>query len=253
MYQVVKKVLNSAGIDVNRIAPNQVNYWPRNTPEKIVFYELDDQFHTNYEKAQVSTQMDLSDNAYRRQRHYTLVQLFRNTLEIPGQVAECGTFHGLSAYQISKIIKESQMDKRFHIFDSFEGLSEIKEEDRSDDVKVSDSELRTQFAYGIDLVRKNLEGFDFVELFKGWIPERFQEVAEHEYSFVHVDVDLYEPIKECIDFFFPRLSKGGIMVFDDYGFSPQFPGAKKAVDEFLNKNEVSHFISLPSGQAYIIK
>ena len=194
-----------------------------------------------------------SDNPLRRQRHYTLIQLLKNIDLMNGDIAECGTFHGLSAYQIAKIIKSNKIQLTFHIFDSFEGLSEINQEDKSGRFTISDEDLRKQFSYGEDLVKENLKEFKFINYYKGWIPERLNEVKEKYFVFVHIDVDLYEPIKDSIDFFFPRLVNGGIMVFDDYGYTLQFPGAKLAIDETLSKLSYQHFVCLPSGQAYLIK
>ena len=117
----------------------------------------------------------------------------------------------------------------------------------------SDKDLRKQFSYEEELVKESLKEFNFINFYKGWIPERFNEVKDNKFIFVHVDVDLYEPTKNCIDFFFPRLINGGIMVFDDYGYILQFPGAKLAIDERLSNLSYQHFIALPSGQAYLIK
>ena len=50
------------------------------------------------------------------------------------------------------------------------------------------------------------------------IPTRFDEVADRSFCFVHVDVDLFEPTRESIAFFYPRMVPGGVMLFDDYGF-----------------------------------
>ena len=96
-----------------------------------------------------------------------------------------------------------------------------------------------------------MSDFSFIKYFKGWIPERFSEVESKTFSFVHIDVDMYEPIRDSILFFYPRMKKGGIIVFDDYGFLG-FPGAKPAVDEFFkDKNDL--LVSLPSGQAFVVK
>ena len=97
----------------------------------------------------------------------------------------------------------------------------------------------------------NLADFDNYTALAGWIPERFDEVRELEFSFVHVDVDLYEPTRDTIDFFYSRVSSNGIMLFDDYGFK-SCPGAKKAIDEFF-KTRPENVISLPTGQALITK
>jgi len=69
---------------------------------------------------------------------------------------------------------------------------------------------------------------------------------------VHIDVDLYEPTLDSLNFFYPKLVKDGVIVCDDYGIT-QFPGAKKAVDEFLEKNNYKLFYEVPMGSCFIIK
>ena len=250
---MIKKVFDLFGLEVRRKQDLRWNCWPLQKSDHIVFFEEDEDFHNNYDIAQQNTQMTESDNPLRRQRHYTLMQLFKNSLLLDGDVVECGAFHGLSAYQISRIIKEKNINKVFHIFDSFEGLSKIEKEDESNQNTISKRELQQQFAYGENLVRNNLKQFHFIRYYKGWIPEKFHMVENNSFSFVHIDVDLYQPIKDSIDFFYSRLVNKGIMVFDDYGYTAQFPGAKQAIDEAIKKYRPSFFISLPSGQAFVVK
>ena len=152
--------------------------------------------------------------------------------------------HGLSAYQISSIIKNKKIDKTLHIFDSFEGLSQIDDIDSSNKINLDQKKLlQKEFSYDLDLVKNNLKEFKSIKYYKGWIPERFSEVKNIKFSFVHIDVDLYQPIKDSFNFFYKRLSKGGIMVFDDYGYTNQFPGAKKAVDELVKFYNPSFLLS----------
>jgi len=49
---------------------------------------------------------------------------------------------------------------------------------------------------------------------------------------VHLDCDLYESYRTCLEFFYPRLSMGAVVLFDEYN-DPTWPGCNKAVDEFL--------------------
>lgn len=215
-------------------------------------YQVDPYFNDLYEKAQQSTQMTTTDNALRQQRHYVLNYLLLNVDFSKGDVCEAGCWRGLSAYQIASYIKKINFDVKFHIFDSFEGLSDIRSEDYYPGEKRSLDNIKKQFACSIDEVKENLNEFDFIQYYKGWIPDRFYEVADKSFSFVHIDVDLYQPIYDSIDFFYPRLSSRGIMVFDDYGCI-QFPGAKKAVDQCLDKYGQTFFLPLSSGQAFVIK
>ena len=68
--------------------------------------------------------MEGSDNALRRQRHYTLNHLLWNTLrQTQGDICEIGCWRGLSTYQIAQRIREAGRQSTLHVFDSFEGLS----------------------------------------------------------------------------------------------------------------------------------
>jgi hypothetical protein len=69
---------------------------------------------------------------------------------------------------------------------------------------------------------------------------------------VHIDVDLYQPYVDSIEFFYPRLLDGGVMVFDDYG-SAGFMGARKAVDEMREKCRPSMNIYFPLGGSAWVK
>ncbi len=210
-----------------------------------------------YEKSIKATSQQNDDNLSKRLRHYILFQLLRSTLQnhTNGHVVECGCFKGQSTYGLATILKENNFKNKFFVFDSFEGLSNIDLEDQNEIKKISEEEvknLKKQFSAGLDLVKKNLKEFKFIEYYKGWIPTKFHEIEKEKFIFVHIDVDLYQPIKNSLEFFYPRLVDGGIICLDDYGIS-QFPGAKKATDDFIEKENPSFFMYLPFGGALIKK
>jgi len=107
--------------------------------------------------------------------------------------------------------------------------------------------FRTDFAQ----VQAAFADFPGVVFHKGWIPDVLATLPEARWSFVHVDVDLYEPTRACLEFFLPRLVPGGVLVCDDYG-APTFPGAARAWDEVC-EGEGIPFVELPTGQAVILK
>jgi hypothetical protein len=240
MKKMIKKCLNSLGYEIKK--GNAVD----------TFFEVDTSFKNLYEKAQLKTQMESTDNVLRRQRHYVLNELIQNADLKGGDVCEVGCWRGLSACQIATYLKSQDIDIYFHIFDSFEGLSEIESVDKYEYEKRDLKSVRKQFACSLEEVQDNLKEFGFIKYYKGWIPERFPEVKDQKFSFVHIDVDLYQPTYDSFDFFYPRLCPGGIMVFDDYGCI-QFPGAKKAIDECISQFDRVFFLPLPSGQAFLIK
>jgi hypothetical protein len=204
------------------------------------------------------SRVESSDNFYKQLRHYSLQQMIYYVLrqELSGDFVECGVWKGHSAYIISSILSENEFTGDFHIFDSFEGgLSDKVEKDMNLRRKLIEEQIQEEsniFHSTEEEVKSCLSSFNFIHLYKGWIPNRFNEIEGEQFSFVHIDVDLYEPTWDCLNFFYPKLVENGVIVCDDYGFC-QFPGAKKAVDEFLEKNSYKMFYEVPMGGCFIIK
>ena len=76
-------------------------------------------------------------------------------------------------------------------------------------------------------------------------------MADKTFSFVHIDVDLYEPAKDSLEFFYPRMAEGGIILMDDYGLGT-CPGVTSAGQEFFS-DKPEKLVSLSAGAGYIIK
>ena len=226
------------------------------TNKKVIapktYFENDPMFHPLYKLAQEKTQMASQDHLLVRQRLYTLCYLLQNIAIHEGDICELGAWRGLSAYMLASQLSSRDFQNEFCLFDSFEGLSEVDEIDRRKDIYVDYDKKRALFECSEEIVRENLKEFSFIRYYKGWIPIKFDEVKDRRFSFVHIDLDLYQPILDSIRFFYPRLNSGGVMVFDDYGCAT-FPGAKAAVDEALKELGNPFFLPLPSGQAFIFK
>jgi len=167
-------------------------------------------------------------------RCYNTIQFLKTAPE--GEVAEIGVLHGALSYQI-----RATTGKPIHLFDSFEGLSEPTEKDNAGH--------KGAMAVSLETVKQNLSDFPDIKYYKGFVPERFNEVKDLRFSFVYIDVDLYQPARDSLEFFYPRMLKGGIIMIDDYGFNT-FTGCKKAVDEISEKLGFK-IIPLSSGQCVI--
>lgn len=209
-----------------------------------------------YNEAMVASKSSKYDNPYKQLRFYSLQNIFRHVINnsIEGEVVECGVWKGHSAYILSTLMEDTK--KELLIFDSFEGgLSEKKEEDKYNIKSQTKKQIKAEklwFASSEDQVKSSLSKFKNIKYYKGWIPTRFKEVENKKFSFVHIDVDLYQPTLDSLNFFYKRLNNGGIIVIDDYGCT-QFPGSKKAVEEFLDKHNPSFFYKVPFGSCFLIK
>ena len=184
---------------------------------------------------------------YIHDRKFTIYSIARSLRSVGGDIAECGVFKAGSSFLMMSASEGT--GKRFFGFDSFEGLSEPGEKDQTG----KDTAFvwkKNDMAVTLDIAQKNLEKFgDLCTIYKGWIPDRFNEVTDHKFSLIHIDVDLYDPTMSSLEFFFPRMSKGGVIVCDDYGFET-CPGARKAMDEFFSSKNMS-VIHLPTGQGVV--
>lgn len=184
-------------------------------------------------------------HGFNSDRRWNMAELMKLCRRVDGDTAECGSYKGAGSYLICKINSESGEDRLHHIFDSFEGVSEPSACDGGFWSKglmaVSEEDLKG-----------NLREFDGrYKTYKGWIPERFPDVEDIRFSFVHLDVDLYAPTRDSIAFFYSRLNQGAVLLCDDYGFTT-CPGATQAVDEFL-ADKPEPMMALASGGGFFIK
>lgn len=220
-------------------------------------YYQDSPFLRLYNEAMVTANSQGRDSFEKQCRYYGLYQMVRHVLDrnLPGDFAECGCWRGHSSFMVSRLIAESGQSRQFHIFDSFEGgLSDKTAEDKGLLATVEPQAVAAQkqaFYSTEDEVSRALAPFHFVTLHTGWIPERFPDVAERPFALVNLDVDLYEPIRDSLLFFFPRLVPGGVIVVDDYG-TTDWPGVAKAVERFLATHQPSFFVET-LGSMIIVK
>jgi len=186
-----------------------------------------------------------------------LVQYFLHALTLPGRRAECGVFNGTSALALCRAARAQDPSfdgSGLHLVDSFEGLSAPGVEDRIDGLSEAQTPKLARggsFAAPVERARRVFAEFPGVAIHKGWIPAVLAELPDAEWSFVHIDVDLYEPTLGVLEYFIPRLVRDGVIVCDDYS-APFFPGASRAWDRYCGEHDLP-FVVLPTGQSVILK
>jgi O-methyltransferase len=177
-------------------------------------------------------------------RLFFLYQCARHASFLSGAGAECGVYKGGSAWLLAEAFRRFSPQKKLFLFDTFEGMpaaDPIRDLHRMGDFN------DTSFG----AVRDCFNGHENVFINKGLFSETLRSVDNHVFSLVHADCDIYTSVKECCEFFYPRMVSGGIIVFDDYGFD-SCPGAKLGIDEFFD-DKPEKPILLPTGQGFIVK
>jgi O-methyltransferase len=182
---------------------------------------------------------------YRQQRsllsaweQYMIYSLAKAQAALPGAMAEVGVFRGGSA----RLICEVKGDKPFLLFDTFAGLPPSSAEDRN-------VHREHQYSCSLENVQQFLSGYENLHYYPGIFPTSTTNVPEQQYCFAHFDVDLYDGTKACLEYFYPRMVTGGVMVSHDYGL---LAGVEQAFQEFF-ADKPERIIDLPSTQCMIIK
>lgn len=151
---------------------------------------------------------------------YQLITLCRAVAKIDGDIAEVGVYKGASA----KLLCDNKAEKSLHLFDTFEGLPEIGKFDNPQKFESGG------FMCTAEKVREFVGESEDVFFYKGVFPNTVAPVESKCFSFVHLDVDLYQGTKDALTFFCPRMSPGGLILIHDYTYAE---GVRKAVDDFF--------------------
>jgi len=238
LHAPVRKMFAAFGFDLQyfgripQLVPDRAAYQPRFRPWLLP------QWQSRFAPTRGLTMV--SDD-----RLYVLASLLGQALATcPGDVAECGVYRGGTARLLLDTMRTARTQRRLFLCDTFAGLPET---DPAADVhatgdfgNTSQTRVRAQFADADD-----------VELVSGVIPESLAPLADRRFCFVHVDLDLHASVLGAVRFFYERVSPGGFLVFDDYGFSST-PGARRALDEFIaGKHEAP--LVLATGQCVVFK
>jgi O-methyltransferase len=166
-----------------------------------------------------------------------LSALVEATGKIEGDVAEVGTYRGGSA----KVICEVKGDRPLHLFDTFSGIPEAEEIDKWF--------ATGQYAASLETVKNYLKDNTNVFFYSGIFPTTAAPVEKKTFSFVHLDVDTYKSTLSCLDFFYPRMSYGGIILSHDY---LDAYGVTKAFDEFFEERPET-IVTLTGRQCLVVK
>ncbi len=171
-------------------------------------------------------------------------QVLRDDVE--GDFAELGVFRGNTAAVLAHFALAA--GRTVHLFDTFEGFDD-------QDLKGLDVGARKQEFEGTSVatVRKIIgPAWSACRLAVGYFPQSIEPVhASRRYAVVSLDCDLYEPMKSGLEFFYPRMPKGGLFMLHDYS-SLHWQGARRAIDEFCAATgEFPILMPDKSGSAFI--
>jgi O-methyltransferase len=165
----------------------------------------DFKFLKTYEKIKNKTTIDIY-------RLYEIWEILENLKGMEGNIVEVGVYKGGSAALIGLKIKNEK--SKILLFDTFEGVAlASKEDNKYKGGEFADTTIESVTNF---INKLNIKNYEITKC-------TFPKNLNQKYNFgkiklIHIDVDTYQSAKHCFDFLWPKLSRGGCIIFDDYGF-----------------------------------
>ncbi len=180
----------------------------------------------------------IADPSYRSD-FYTLARILDSMPTFDGCIIECGVYRGSTLLGMAHRLALRRMSQvRLIGCDSFEGFPEPTREDAAGEGTFHRRTRKGTFGdvnhnHLMNKVRR-LGYDDRIVLMKGFFDQTLPQLEDTRFTLAHLDCDLYRSYLVCLAHLYPRMVPDGIIVFDEYDFSAGvYPGAQKAIDEFL--------------------
>jgi hypothetical protein len=187
-------------------------------------------------------------------------RLFDIAGRLEGDIVECGVGRGETLLLWAILCHDEARHRRLWGFDSFEGFPEPTREDASPRnvqkgewnvaTMASIRDLLVSSGFSTEWVRSR------VTLVKGYFEESLRNYTGKRIALLHIDADLYQSYKTALQSLYARVPPGGVIAFDEYMGSFEhhdFPGAKKAIDEFFADQPVEILRDEVFGKYYMVK
>ncbi len=171
------------------------------------------------------------------------------SLNVAGDLVFCGVNTGIFPLAIAEFIDLNATGRNFWLFDTYEGIPERQaEEAERDGVRIMNAQHYTNVW---DVAARNFSPYPNARLVKGIVPETLSTVDIDRVSYLSIDMNIAFPERAALEFFWPKLSPGGTVIFDDYAFAGHSL-QQRTINEFARSVGLS-VLTLPTGQGLMQK
>jgi O-methyltransferase len=169
--------------------------------------------------------------------------------QLPGDFVECGTNTGIMSLAVCEYVDFNTTGKSFYLFDTFEGIpaSEMNEQERADN-RLAENAM---YFPCWEIAQKNFAPFPKAKLIKGIVPDTLSNVDIGDVAYLCIDMNIAKPERAALEHFWPKLVRGAVVIFDDYGWSG-YHLQKETIDEFA-ASQGAEVLTLPTGQGLLLK
>jgi hypothetical protein len=163
--------------------------------------------------------------------------------KVPGDLMETGVWRGGASILMRAILKvHGVTDRRVWCADSFEGLPPPDPAKYPHDVNLTLNQFR-QLAVSLEEVQTNFRRYnlldDQVRFLKGWFRDTLPGAPVERLAVLRMDGDLYESTMDALSALYPKVSRGGYVIVDDYG---DVPPCRQAVHDYWQRHGIQEEI-----------
>lgn len=196
---------------------------------------------------------------HRFKKLFARADLFRLVAGLPGDIVDAGAYKGVSTIQWAHLLEAYQPNTRTKViaFDTFDAtFPAVREDERAQAERHQTTYKKDAYETIVDALRR-LDLDHRVEIVRGDITKTMREYVDarpgFRISLLHCDIDVYSPTLATLKACWPRVVRGGVVVFDEYAVHNW--GESDAVDEFFAQHGVhlKTVSSSPTPSAYLIK
>ena len=159
---------------------------------------------------------------------------------------ECGVHQGGGVFawaHLSVTLEPYNYSRKVIGFDTFEGLPKTTQNDEVKSGWLSNTSL--------DSVKQYLSNYENLFFYKGYFPQTAKNLTSEKFCLVHLDTDLYQSTLDSLEFFWPKMVKGGRIISHDYN-AGNIGGVKQAFKEFF-KESPEMLIEIADTQVLVVK
>lgn len=167
---------------------------------------------------------------------------------IQGDFLEAGVWRGGVIALLRALVTAYGIDRKIHAADSFAGIP-LNTRFKHDPVDL----WPDRWAAGLDEVKANLERFglldDRIAFLPGLFDDTLPRLTDERFALVRLDSDSYDSVLTSLDWLYPRLSRGGIVIVDDW----HLPGCRFAVDAYRTRHGIIDAVQETGGNGWWVK
>jgi O-methyltransferase len=167
-----------------------------------------------------------------------------HALRVPGDFVECGVWRGFCSAVLADYLDFDRVEKTFYLYDTFAGIPAGYDSENHDAPALREAGL-------YESVLERFSRYPNVRVVRGVVPDSFAVAVPERVAFLHLDMNSSKSEIAALEVLFDRLSPGGVLVFDDYGWLT-YQAQQHAADAFAQSHG-HRILELPTGQGLLIK